>query len=75
MITMGKINTLEEMQAHFDALDNWACEKIRSNQEPTWVWYELYKLREAIERLRTNSIRINIPTEFKVIENVKSKDN
>ena len=59
----------DDIHKHFDALDKWAVEKLNGEQEPPWVWYELMKLRESIERLRNVSVlRINMPPEIKVMK-------
>ncbi len=37
--------TRQELQR----LRAWADEKITANQEPQWAWYQLMKLREALD--------------------------
>lgn len=48
----------KKLEVHFDAVDLWAKGMLQAGQEPPWVWYELMKLREALEALRTNSMKI-----------------
>ena len=59
-----------EIDNAFQQVLDWTNQKLRQEQEPPWLWYQLMKLREAIQAIRTGEM--NVPIKESLIKPSKN---
>lgn len=62
-ITRDSKMTKQTLDMHFDAIREYAKNKLQEGSEPPWMWYEYMKLVEAIDKIRAPCSYISLKKE------------